>query len=152
MTLYTLFKFLHIVGAIGWIGGIASFTLLNARIVRESNAAVLVELTRLMRLNGMVVIGPSSGVALITGIAMITFFGFGAPLWVIWGFVVIILSVALGATMIRRTAEQVRVLAAATTHDDSRLTVLQRQLTTLNLINLLLLLSAVWAMVAKPTL
>lgn len=152
MTLYTLFKFLHIVGVIGWIGGIVSFTLLNARIARESNEAVLTELTRLMRLNGMVVIGPSSGVALITGIAMITLFGFGTPLWVMWGFVVIVLSVALGATMIRRTAEQVREWAAATTHNDSRLTALQRQLTTLNLINLLLLLSAVWAMVAKPAL
>lgn len=146
-SLYPLFKFLHVVGVIGWIGGIATFSLLNARIASEKNPAVLAELERLMRLNGMALIGPSSGLALLAGIAMMLIAGTGAPLWIVWGFAVIVLSVALGVTLIRRTAQSVRELAATT----ADLSAAQRRLTTLNLINLLLLLSAVWAMVFKPT-
>lgn len=151
-TLYTLLKLLHIVGATFWIGGLATFSLLNLRIAREKNPAVLAELTRLMRLNGMTIIGPSSGLALLAGIAMLAVAGLGAPLWILWGFAVIILSFALGATLIRRSAEQVRDLAARADSGDARLSSAQRQLTTLNVINLLLLLSAVWAMVFKPSL
>ena len=151
MTPYTLFKFLHIVGAVGWVGGIAGFTLLNARLASEKNPAVLAELMRLTRLNGAAIIGPSSGLALIAGIVMVAVSGMGAPLWVIWGFVVIVLSVLLGATLIRRTAAEVHRLGTATHRDESHLATLQRRLTTLNLINLLLLLSAVWVMVVKPS-
>ena len=62
---YTLFKFLHIVGVIGWIGGVVTFTMLSARVARERDQAVLAAITRLMRINGMAVIGPSSGLTLI---------------------------------------------------------------------------------------
>jgi uncharacterized membrane protein len=151
-TLYTLFKFLHIVGVIGWIGGVVAFSILSARVAREKDQAVLEALTDLMRLNGMVVIGPASGLTLIAGIVMLAVSGLGVPLWVIWGFAAIIVSVALGATLIRRANEEVRELAARAEPGQQRLSGLQQRLLALNIINVLLLLSAVWAMVFKPTL
>jgi hypothetical protein len=41
-------------------------------------------------------------------------------------------------------------IAATATPGDQRLSALQQRLTTLNIINVLVLLSAVWAMVFKP--
>ena len=151
-TLYTLLKFLHIVGAIGWIGGYVNFSILSTRAAHETDPAVVAAMTRLMRLNGMLLIGPASGLTLLAGIAMIAVSGLGAPLWVIWGFTAIIVSVALGAILIRRTNEKVHEVTEAAEPDDARLSVLQRRLMVLNIINVLVLLSAVWAMVFKPTL
>jgi uncharacterized membrane protein len=151
-TLYTLLKFLHIVGAIGWIGGVVTFSIISARVAYEKDQAVLAAMTRLMRFNGMVVIGPASGLTLLAGIVMIAVSGMGVPLWVIWGFTAMIVSSALGATLIRRANEEVRAVAAAAEPDDERLSALQRRLVVLNTINVLVLVSAVWAMVFKPAL
>ena len=151
-TVYTLFKFLHIVGVIGWIGGVVTFSILSARVAREQNQAVLEAITRLMRINGMAVIGPASGLTLIAGIVMIAVSGLGVPLWVIWGFAAIIVSVVLGVTLIGRTSKELRDVAAAAEPGEPRLSTLQRRLVVLNIINVLVLLSAVWAMVFKPAL
>jgi uncharacterized membrane protein len=151
-TIYSLLKFLHIVGAIGWIGGFITFSIISARSAREKNPAVLATLEQLMRFNGMVVIGPASGLTLLAGIVMIAVSGLAISLWVIWGFAAIIVSVALGAAMIGRTNKELREVAAAAEPNEPRLSTLRRRLVTFNIINILVLLSAVWAMVAKPSL
>jgi uncharacterized membrane protein len=151
-TVYNLFKFLHIVGAIVWIGGVVTVSIITARAAREKDPTVLAAMARQMRFNGMAVIGPAAGLTLIAGIVMIAVSGLGAPLWVIWGFAAIIVSVALGATLLRRGNEELREVAATAEPGDPRLSAAQRRLTTLNTINVLLLLSAVGAMVFKPTL
>jgi uncharacterized membrane protein len=149
--IYTLFKFLHIVGAIGWIGGTITFSILGARVARARDQAVLGAITDLMRINGMTIIGPASGLTLIAGFVMVGVSGLGAPLWVIWGFAAIIVSVALGVVLIGRTSKELREAAAAEP-GGPRLSALQRRLAVLNSINVLVLLSAVWAMVFKPAL
>ena len=105
-----------------------------------------------MRFNGMVVIGPASGLTLLAGIVMIAVSGLGVPLWVIWGFAAIIVSVALGIALIGRTNKELRDVAAAAEPNEPRLNALRQRLVTFNIINILVLLSAVWAMVAKPSL
>ncbi len=52
----------------------------------------------------------------------------------------------------RRVRKKLVELAASTKPGDPHLRTVQRRLAILNVINLLLLLSAVWAMVFKPTL
>jgi hypothetical protein len=59
---------------------------------------------------------------------------------------------ALGATLIRRAGDELSTLAATAEPSDPRLSALQQRLATLNIINVLVLLSAVWVMVFKPTL
>jgi uncharacterized membrane protein len=149
---YDLFKFLHIIAAIVWIGGVITAGIINALVAREKDRNVLAALARQSRLHGMVVLGPAAGLTLIAGIVMIAVSGLGVPLWIIWGFGAIILSVALGATLIRRAGEEISEMAARAEPGDPRLLALQRRLVTLNIINVLLLVSAVWAMVFKPTL
>ena len=151
-TVYNLFKFLHIIGAIVWIGGVITAAIINARVAREKDQTVLAAVARQSRFHGVAVIGPAAGLTLIAGIVMIAVSGLGVPLWVIWGFAAIIVSVALGATLIRRAGEELSEVAATAEPGDPRQSALQRRLATLNTINVLLLLSAVWAMVFKPTL
>lgn len=147
---YTLFKFLHIVGAIVWIGGVIAVNIISVRIAREKEASALAALSRQSRFYGTAIIGPAAGLTLIAGIIMIAVSGLGAPLWVIWGFTAILVSMGLGATLIRRLGDELSQAAATASAGDPHVLGLQQRLTTLNIINVLVLLSAVWAMVFKP--
>ena len=151
-TVYTLFKFLHIVGAIVWIGGVVAVNVIGVRIAREKDGAALAAMSRQSRFYGTAVIGPAAGLTLLAGIVMIATSGLGAPLWVIWGLAVLLVSMALGATLIRRAGEELSQIAATATPADQRVAALQQRLSTLNIINVLVLLSAVAAMVFKPAL
>lgn len=150
-TAYNLFKFLHITGAIIWVGGLVMVGVINARLARGEDRSTLAAMARQSRFFGAAIVGPAALITLIAGIVMVAVSGLGAPLWVLWGFAAIVLSVALGATFLRRTGTALseRLHAGA---DDSHTKSLQRRLATLNIINLLLLFSAIWAMVFKPTL
>jgi uncharacterized membrane protein len=149
---YTLFKFLHIVGAIVWIGGVIAVNVLSVRIAREQEGAALAALSRQSRFYGVAVIGPAAGLTLIAGIVMIATSGLGAPLWVIWGFAALVVSMGLGATLIRRYGEELAAITATAKPDASQVQALQQRLATLNTVNVLVLLSAVAAMVFKPAL
>jgi len=151
-TAYTLSKFLHIVGAIIWIGGVTAVSVINARLAREQDYSTLAAMTRQSRFFGAAIVGPAAFITLIAGIVMVAVSGLGAPLWVIWGFAAIVLSIALGASFIRITYGKLEALTGAPNPDVAQVFTLQGRLGVLNGINLFLLLSTVWAMVFKPTL
>jgi hypothetical protein len=89
---------------------------------------------------------------LITGLVRVAQIDVGlGTLWVAWGLVGVALSLALGATMIRATNAALRRLAADASPDDPRWPALLRRMATLYGINLLLLVSVVWAMEFKPS-
>lgn len=67
-----------------------------------------------------------------------------------WGLVAVLLSLVLGATLARRTTEQLSELAPDADPRGPQVLALRRRSATLGLVNLLLLLSAVAAMVFKP--
>lgn len=152
LTTYSLFKFLHIVAVIIWIGGVLTVSTLYARLARQEDRAVVAAMDRQSRFFGTAVVAPAFGVTLISGFVMIGVSGLGFPLWVLWGLAAIVLSVALGATFLRRAGMELSERVAAAEPGDPHVISLQRRLVTLNAINILLLLSAVWAMVFKPTL
>lgn len=69
-----------------------------------------------------------------------------------WGLIGLVLSVALGATLIRATNPELRRLVENPKMGEPRRLARQRRAAALYGLNLLLLLSVVWAMVFKPTL
>lgn len=144
-------KFLHVLAVIVWLGGIITLTILNLRLSRTTNREALAALSSASEFYGRAVIGPAGAVTLLAGIAtvLISGFRFGA-LWITWGFAAVLLSLLLGATLIRMTTTRLQTAGAA--GDGTSVPALQRRLMLLNGLNMLLLLSAVWAMVAKPTL
>lgn len=151
-TLYTLFKFIHVVAAMVWLGGLVAVGVLNARIAREGNSAVMAALVRQSDAFGKSFIGPSMGVALVAGIVMMIVARLGFPFWIIWGIVAMVASGAIGGGAIRGTAARLGAVMATAARDDQQVVALQRRIALLNSLNILVLLSAVWMMVFRPTL
>ena len=151
-TLYNLFKFLHVAVVIVWIGGIVTVGVINARVTREHDTAALSSLSRQSAFFCRAIIGPAAVTALIAGIVMVVDGDLGfSTLWIAWGMIALFASIILGATLIRRAGEELSELTSSANPDGPRVAALQQRLRTLNMFNLLLLFSAVWAMVFKPT-
>jgi uncharacterized membrane protein len=151
LSLYSTLKFLHVVAAIIWVGGVITLTVVNMRLARTRNGDALAALSSVGAFYGRAVAGPAAAVTLLAGIATAVSAGFRMnSLWIIWGFAAILLSVALGATLIRGTTQRLGALAAMPDGDRTGIAALQGRLIALSGLNILLLLSAVWAMVAKP--
>lgn len=151
-TTYNLFKFLHIVAAIIWIGGVIAISILNMRLARADDRTGMAAMARQGRFFGSRVAGPAAGITLIAGMVMVAVSGIGFPFWITWGFIAILLSFALGTTFLRRAGAALSEQLGTGKPVDLRLLSLQRRLAILSTINVLLLLSAVWAMVFKPML
>jgi uncharacterized membrane protein len=149
---YNVFKFLHIVAVIVWIGGLVTVAVLNARFARREDHTAHAAMVRQSRFLGAFVIGPAAGIGLVAGIVMMVVGQLGAHFWIVWGFAVMALSLVLGATVLRRAGTRLGERLATTDHGNLDITALQRRLATLSAINILLLLSAVWAMIFRPTL
>jgi uncharacterized membrane protein len=153
LTLFSVLKFLHIVAAIVWVGGVITLALLNARLASTRNSAAMAALASAGGFFGQRVFGPAAGVTFLAGLA--TALNAGFPMrsaWIIWGFVVIVLSIGLNAALIRPTAQRIGSLATKPDRDGTQMAALQRRLWALTALNILLLLSAVLAMVSKPVL
>ena len=151
LTLFSALKFLHIVAAIMWVGGVITMTLLNVRIASTRNTGAMAALVDVGAFFGQRVFGPAAAITLLAGIGTALIAGFQMrSLWIIWGFVAILLSIVLGATLTRSTTQRLGVLATTPNSDGAQLAALRGRLWMLSALNILLLLSAVWAMVAKP--
>jgi uncharacterized membrane protein len=151
--IYTLLKFVHVTAVIIWIGGVTAVSVLTARLSLEQDRAAAGVLLRQAGFFGQAVVLPAAVITLLAGAA--TAGSAGIPmssLWITWGFAAIFGSILLGAIFIRRATGELGKLAASAQPDDARLIGVRRRLSTLNALNVLLLLSAVWAMVAKPAL
>lgn len=151
---YNLFKFLHVAGVIVWLGSVTTLMILNTRLARDSaDNAGAVALARASGAFGRTVVGPAAVLTLIAGIVTAAVGGVDmGSLWITWGFTGILISVALGATLIRRTTSSLATALTAPAPTPEQVRALRGRLTTLNLVNLVVLLSAVGAMVFKPAL
>lgn len=150
---YLLFKFLHITAAIVWIGGVLTLGAVQERLARTQDRDTLLALSTHTEFFGRSLVGPSALLTLISGVVMVAVSGlsFGS-FWVTWGFVGIFVTMFLGGFYGRRIGERMNALIDDGGLDDPHVRALQKRLTLLNVVNLLILFSVVWAMVFKPTL
>ena len=87
LTLFSVFKFLHVVAAIVWVGGVITMTLLNVRLASTRNSAAMAALSSVGGFIGQRVFGPAAAITLLAGIATALNAGFQMrSLWIIWGF------------------------------------------------------------------
>jgi uncharacterized membrane protein len=154
MSRYELFKLLHVVGAIVWVGAGAGLLVLNQHLVRVKDYDGLVMVGRASQSLGMRLFVPASLVTVAFGIALVATepaYGF-TDLWILIGFGGIVAS-GIAQTFVAERAGK-RFLAIATEHgtDHPNLAVAARGITRGSVLDLGLLLVVVWAMVAKPVL
>ena len=151
-TVYLLLKYLHVLAVAVWIGGLVALVVLNARLVRTGDAAVMAAMGQQSEFFGRAVLGPAMGITLLAGLATagVAGFPFSTP-WITWGLVGFVVSIIVGVIAVSRAAGELSMVARNVAPDDPRLDGPRRRLITLNAVNLLLLASIVWAMVFKPT-
>ena len=151
--MYDLFKFLHIVAAIVWVGAGVTFQIMNARLARADDHEGVAALASQGEWFGKVVFSTSAAVTLVAGIVTVLAsdgaWSF-ADLWISWGFVGIALSVVFGAVLTARTTRQLAVAIDTSGPDASHVAHLQRRLGIYGAVDLLILFSVVAAMVWKP--
>ena len=149
--MYDLFKFIHVLGAIVWLGAGITFQVLNARLAKANDQAGIAALSSQGEWFGKAVFSTSAAVTLVAGIVttIIGDIGFG-ELWITWGFVGIALSIVFGAVLSQRMATQLEEAVAAEGASSPRVVELQRRLGLYGAIDIVILVSVVAAMVWKP--
>jgi uncharacterized membrane protein len=148
----TLFHFLHQLAAIIWVGGVLALNALQLLHGRGNDRAAQGSLLQLTDLYGRAVIAPAAILTLITGGVLVAQMDLAwTELWVVWGVAGVLFSFGLGATLIRVTNADLRRLAGEP-FEEGEWQARQRRAATLYAVNLLMLLSTVWATIFKPTL
>ena len=146
-----VFFFLHIVGVVAWLGGWTALWVLQVRFRKEQDSNVQLVLLRQSEFYGRAVVGAAAAVTLIAGLALSDREGVSfSTAWIVWGIVGLVASMALGGTVMRATTAKLEGLITTAPADDPARLATQRRLDLLNWINLLILLSVVFAMVVKP--
>lgn len=147
---YLLLKFVHVSSVIVWLGGVISLAVLNAAFTRGVDATALRVLTRINGFVGPRVLGPATGLTLLSGLGLMLLLRGGMRPWMGWGLTAMILSGLLGATLLRRANERLAATTAEPEPDGAAVAGARRRLNLLSAVNVVLLLSAVLAMVTKP--
>ncbi len=154
MTRYELFKLLHIVGAMAWVGAGIGLLVLNRQLVRTRDFAGVLTVGRQSKALGTRLFIPASLATVVFGIALVaTEPGYGfTDLWILIGFAGIVLSGIAQSAITERSGK--RFIALATEHgtDHPGLTAAARGITLGSALDVGLLVVVVWAMVAKPLL
>jgi uncharacterized membrane protein len=152
VTLEGFLHLVHIVSVIIWVGGVITLNVLAVRVGRGPDRSVQAELLRLSDVYGRIVIAPAGVLTLISGILLVNEYDMSfATFWVAWGLIGLFASVILGATLIRATQADLRRMTEHPTGDDALRLSRLRRAAILYAVNVLILLSIVWAMVFKPT-
>lgn len=154
MTRFELFKFVHLIGAIAWVGGGIGLLILHRRLVGARETEALLAFNRQSQALGNRLFAPAFVLTLGSGIAMVateSAFGF-TDLWILIGFGGIVASgtaeLAIGQPAGKRFTAAVEDFGS-----DSPQALAAASRTTLGAtLDLLALLIVVFAMVAKPTL
>lgn len=154
MTRYELFKFLHVVGAIMWLGGGIGLTIFAWRARVAGDQRTLVAMVERGKDLGNFLFMPAFVLTLGFGIAMVateSIWSF-ADLWILIGFGGIALS-GVAEMAISQPAGK-RLMAAVEAHGVGSPEANAAARGSLNgsLVDITVLLVVVWAMVAKPML
>jgi uncharacterized membrane protein len=154
MTRYELFKFLHVVGAIAWVGGGIGLTIYGWRLRKARDLASLAVLMRRSDDLGKVLFMPAALLTLGFGIAMVATtaaIAFG-DLWILMGFGGVALSIVVEAGMAAPAGK--RFVATVEEHETGspQADAHAGRMLRASVLGVLVLLTVVWAMVAKPML
>src|SRR3954468_17169636 len=113
MDLYTVFKFLHILTALAWVGG--GLTLLAASMLAEraEGETALFKLLDIMNLLGKTWFVPASFLTVVFGAITATFGGMWGDLWVVLGLAGFTSTFLTGLLLLEPTGRKIGAMLAA---------------------------------------
>ncbi len=151
---FEIFKFLHVLGAVVWVGAGVTLFLLSVRLRAVGDRGTIVSLGQHSEALGKLLFMPAAFGTLLFGVLMVATearFSF-MDLWILIGFAAVAASFVVGAGLLQsadaRLNELVAELGADHADVDRQLTKVLR----LNAVDVGILVIAIWAMVAKPML
>ncbi|HEU4488346.1 MAG TPA: DUF2269 family protein [Actinomycetota bacterium] len=151
MSLYTVLLFVHILGAIVWVGGSVSLQVLGMRVRSSSDPQRMAALAHDAEWMGIRLYMPASALVLLAGIALVISgsWSFG-QLWILLGLAAFAFSFIMGATMVGPTAKKLGTRIASHGPDDSEAQALIQRIFLLSRIELAVLIFIVFDMATKP--
>lgn len=149
--LYTILKFIHVLSMAVWVGGLVMMLVLNRAFTSSGDAAAAQALGRQGGRVGPRLFMPAMIVTLLTGIGMVHAgsISWGST-WIIWGILGLVGSIVIGGALTGATARKLGQAVARGEIDAAGVARAQRKLLWFALINLLLLATVIYVMVAKP--
>lgn len=150
VNLYGFLKFLHVTSVVLWIGGVTALWMTTLRIARAGDYPTVTRLLPVGMTYGQRVVGPASGIVLITGVWMAIIGHLFSTPWVGIGMTGILLHFILGATVVRRNWMRLGQLISAPGHDDALIAAATTRVATWSWIYLLIMITVIAFMVLKP--
>lgn len=149
--MYNTLKFIHIISVIVWIGGMIMLTVLNGRLAKSGPPEAVRALGQQSGALSMTLFLPAVLLTVITGIGLVQVgrLGFGQK-WILWGIIGAVVSFIVGGVLTGGTARKLGQQIARGEIDATQVAAVQRRIMVFVFVNLLVLLSIVWAMVFKP--
>ena len=149
--MYNTLKFIHIISVIVWIGGMIMLTVLNGRLAKSGPPEAVRALGQQSGALSMTLFLPAVLLTVITGIGLVQVgrLGFGQK-WILWGIIGAVVSFIVGGVLTGGTARKLAQQIARGEVDAAQVAAVQRRIMVFVFVNLLVLLSIVWAMVFKP--
>lgn len=145
MDFHYILKFLHVAGAILWVGGGTLLILGGTLAARSHDDPGLRAIVRLGTFAGPRVFSPAGALVLLTGLAMLWTGGMPFAAWVILSLAGIGASIVIGALVLGPLSEKARDAA-----DPAQAAALTRRFLRSGAGDLLILFSIVWLMVLRP--
>ena len=152
MSGYEVLKFLHVAAVIAWVGAPVFLTVLQARLRGAGDRATLMGIGRQMEALGKGYFSPLAATTLVTGILMVATtdgLSFTDP-WIVIGLTGIAATMGIGLGVITPTGKKLGEASQATPPDGPAIASLSQRITTLTIINIVILFCVVWAMITKP--
>jgi uncharacterized membrane protein len=150
--MYNTLKFIHVASIAIWFGGLVTLLIMNRLFVAAGDHSTVQAIGRAGGKLGPRLFLPAVALTLITGIGMVQVndLGFGTT-WILWGIIGLVASMVIGGALTGATARKLAAKVAAGTVDPATIAATQRRLLMFAIFNMLVLLSVIWAMVAKPS-
>lgn len=151
MSPYELFKTIHVLAAIAWVGGVIVSQVLASLAVQSGDPQKLIGFVKDQAWLGKRYFAPASVLVILGGIAMVIESGWNfSDLWIVIGISIYVVSVIIGMFFLTPGSEKMLVLANERGTEDQATQDAARRLTMLSQVDLVLLVLVVAVMVIKP--
>jgi uncharacterized membrane protein len=146
----TIFKFLHVLSVIVWVGGGIMFQILLAR-ARKAGPESTAEFNRHAEWTSQRVFMPASFAALISGVVTVIVGSYDwADAWIAIGFVGFFLSAINGMAILGPTAKKMKSVVEERGPNDPVAAHMARRLDLFGKVDLVVLIAVVFDMIVKP--
>lgn len=152
MTSYELFKFLHVVSVVAWVGSGIGLLVLTTLLRRSGDRNGFLSVGRQLEKLGTILFMPAAISTLVWGVAMVVTavgLGFTEP-FILIGFGAIAVSVALSVAIRVPAGARIQAFVREGGPGDARIDDVFARLVRVNLADQAILIVTIWAMVAKP--